>query len=303
MFRKIMLAGLMATTLVAGVTPAMAQRGDGRGEGRGEARGQWQGHGGGERRGEARGPMRQGPQGDRMQQRPQPQNWQGQRPDNAARPTGGRPNWQTEQRGDIPLGQPRPTVRPGQGDDRGDRDWRNRPGDSRWAGRPDDDRRNDRRDDWRDDRRNNRRDGRWDNRGDNRPGQDWNRPAWNNGGWNNGGRRYDDRNRWTEQRRWDNRWRDDRRYDWRGYRARYGDQYRIGRYYAPRGWNYGYRQVSIGFFLSSMLYANNYWLNDPWSYRLPPAYGTLRWVRYFDDALLVDVRDGYVVDVIRDFFW
>jgi hypothetical protein len=26
-------------------------------------------------------------------------------------------------------------------------------------------------------------------------------------------------------------------------------------------------------------------------------------VRYYDDVLLIDVRNGYVVDVIHDFFW
>ena len=77
----------------------------------------------------------------------------------------------------------------------------------------------------------------------------------------------------------------------------------MGRYAAPRGWDYGYRRFSVGITLSSLLYANNYWLNDPYAYRLPPAYGTLRWVRYYDDAMLVDVRDGYVVDVIHGFFW
>src|SRR3546814_17089252 len=59
-------------------------------------------------------------------------------------------------------------------------------------------------------------------------------------------------------------------------RARYGDRYRIGRYYAPRGWSYGYSRFSIGIFLNSLLYSNSYWIDDPYSYRLPPAYGTLR---------------------------
>jgi Ni/Co efflux regulator RcnB len=44
-------------------------------------------------------------------------------------------------------------------------------------------------------------------------------------------------------------------------------------------------------------------LNDPWQYRLPPVHGPYRWVRYYDDVLLIDVRNGYVVDVINDFFW
>jgi hypothetical protein len=36
---------------------------------------------------------------------------------------------------------------------------------------------------------------------------------------------------------------------------------------------------------------------------LPPAYGPYRWVRYYDDVLLVDIRSGYVVDMINNFFW
>ena len=31
--------------------------------------------------------------------------------------------------------------------------------------------------------------------------------------------------------------------------------------------------------------------------------GPYRWVRYYDDALLVDIYSGEVVDVIYDFFW
>ena len=38
-------------------------------------------------------------------------------------------------------------------------------------------------------------------------------------------------------------------------------------------------------------------------YRLPPAYGPYRWIRYFDDALLVNIHTGMVVDSIRNFFW
>jgi hypothetical protein len=52
-----------------------------------------------------------------------------------------------------------------------------------------------------------------------------------------------------------------------------------------------------------MFYGSNYWINDPWQYRLPPVYGPYRWVRYYDDVLLVDVYSGEVVDVIYDFFW
>jgi len=128
-------------------------------------------------------------------------------------------------------------------------------------------------------------------------GSNWDRNNWN-------GRRLADRERWSEYRRWDNQgWRRDNRYNWQSYRSVHRDIYRMPRYYAPYGWNYGYSRFSIGIFLNSLLYANDYWIDDPYYYRLPPAYGYLRWIRYYDDALLVDIRDGYVVDVIHNFFW
>lgn len=182
------------------------------------------------------------------------------------------------------------------GDDSGRRDgdgrnWNRGDDDNRrWEGRRDDGNRNegrwqDRRDD--DYRRNDRRD-------DNR--------RWE-------GRRDDDR-RWSDNRRydrrdndrWDRGWRSDRRYDWRGHRDRYRSYYRPGRYYAPYR-NDHYRRFSIGIYLGSPFYSNRYWIADPWYYRLPPAHGPYRWVRYYDDVLLIDVRNGYVVDVIHDFFW
>lgn len=114
-------------------------------------------------------------------------------------------------------------------------------------------------------------------------------------------RRYD-RNNDNRVDRWSNNWRNDRRYDWRGHRQRYGDYYRPGRYYSPyRGRHYN--RISIGFSLGSAYYGSRYWINDPWQYRLPAAYGSYRWVRYYDDVLLVDLRNGRVVDVIQNFFW
>lgn len=105
----------------------------------------------------------------------------------------------------------------------------------------------------------------------------------------------DDRNRWT------NRWRDDRRYDWRRYRDRNRSVFRIGFYYDPFG--YSYRRFGIGSFLYSNYYQSNYWLSDPWQYRLPPAYGPYRWIRYHNDAVMIDTWTGEVVDVIYGFFW
>lgn len=99
-----------------------------------------------------------------------------------------------------------------------------------------------------------------------------------------------------------NDWRRDNRYDWQRYRDRNRGIYRPGRYYAPYS-GYAYRRVSIGFSLGSMFYGNRYWINDPWQYRLPPVYGPYRWIRYYDDVMLVDIYSGQVVDVIYDFFW
>lgn len=102
-------------------------------------------------------------------------------------------------------------------------------------------------------------------------------------------------------RRWSSDWRNDHRYDWRNYRNRYRSVFHLGRYYDPFG--YGYRRFSIGFNLFPGYYSSNYWLSDPYQYRLPPAYGPYRWIRYYNDALLVDTYTGEVVDVIYGFFW
>jgi Ni/Co efflux regulator RcnB len=50
-------------------------------------------------------------------------------------------------------------------------------------------------------------------------------------------------------------------------------------------------------------YRSSYWLNDPWQFRLPYSPPGTRWIRYYDDAILVDTWDGRVVDVIHNFFW
>ncbi|WP_240782171.1 RcnB family protein [Qipengyuania sediminis] len=138
------------------------------------------------------------------------------------------------------------------------------------------------REDWRDDRRDERR-------------------AYERG--YRAGDRADDR-RWSgSYGHWDNRaWRNDQRYDWYRHRAANRAIFSPGRYYAPYR-DYRYNRLSIGFRIGSPFYASRYWIMDPWRYRLPSAYGPYRWVRYYDDALLVDIYSGRVVDVIHDFFW
>jgi Ni/Co efflux regulator RcnB len=190
--------------------------------------------------------------------------------------------------GNAPDGGHRVYGRPDNGvqvwrNDRGNAqrpDWSNRPADQQggWDrnhdGRPDDnrfgggDRNHDGRPDWQNG-----------NRG--RPG-DWSRD--HGGGWNNG-------------------WRNDRRYDWQGWRNTHRDFYRVGPYRTPYGYGGGYRRWGIGVRIDPIFFAQDYWISDPDYYRLPPAYGSYRWVRYYNDALLVNIYSGTVVDEIPDFFW
>jgi Ni/Co efflux regulator RcnB len=102
---------------------------------------------------------------------------------------------------------------------------------------------------------------------------------------------------------WNNNWRSDRRYDWRDYRNENRNAFRLPRYYAPRGYGYGYQRFSIGLTLGRLLYGEQYWIDDPYAYRLPYADGEYRWVRYYNDALLVDIYTGEVVDAEYDIFW
>lgn len=132
--------------------------------------------------------------------------------------------------------------------------------------------------------------------------RDWNRNRGGNAQWrgNDNGRGDD---RFADRGGWNRTWRNDRRYDYSGYRSSNRSAYRLPRYYAPYGWNSGYRRFSVGITLNSILFGENYWIDDPYAYRLPEAYGPYRWVRYYNDALLVDVRYGEVVDVVYDIFW
>lgn len=208
---------------------------------------------------------------------------------------------------------PADSVRQGRGESDARRD-RNRSGDTVQAGvtRNDDNRR---RDGSRGDNDNRRGDA---NRGDDHRGRDWNRgdndrnQRWTGDrrDWNReGNRAWDgDRRSWDrrdgnrrDNDRWDRNWRNDRRYSWQDYRTRNRDIYNLPRYQARHGYNY--RRLYSGFRFESVFYGSSYWISDPWSYRLPPAYGPYRWVRYFDDVALVDLRTGEIVDIIYSFFW
>lgn len=114
---------------------------------------------------------------------------------------------------------------------------------------------------------------------------------------------YNERYRHNNHHAWNNDWRRNNYYNWRSYRSYNRDVYRLPRYYAPYGYGYRYQRFSIGYTLNALLFGQSYWIGDPVYYRLPPAYGPYRWVRYYDDALLVDIRNGRVVDVVYGIFW
>ncbi|MFD1610582.1 RcnB family protein [Sphingomonas tabacisoli] len=95
--------------------------------------------------------------------------------------------------------------------------------------------------------------------------------------------------------------RQEAREDWRDYRARNRQLYTMPRYYAPRG--YAYRPARVGIALNPAFYGQRYWIADPYRYRLPAAVGPQRWVRYGNDVLLINVRNGRVLQVINGFFY
>jgi len=105
-----------------------------------------------------------------------------------------------------------------------------------------------------------------------------------------------------DNHQWNRNWRSNNRYDWQRYRQYNRNVYHVSPYYAPYR-NYSYRRLNLGFYLDPLFFGQDYWIGDPGYYRLPDVYGPYRWVRYYDDAVLVDIYSGEVVDVIYDFFW
>jgi Ni/Co efflux regulator RcnB len=89
--------------------------------------------------------------------------------------------------------------------------------------------------------------------------------------------------------------------DQRDLREHHRDAFRAGRYMGPQG--FVYRPVVIGFRFDPIFYSSRYWINNPFNYRLPPAGYGMRWIRYGNDAILINMRTGRVVQVYRDFFW
>ena len=113
------------------------------------------------------------------------------------------------------------------------------------------------------------------------------------------------------------------RYDWKTYQPRqpppneqqYGRynrrdwertydaprRYRVPPYRRQSGWYY--RQWLYGSDLPTRFWARDYWIDDYWQYGLiDPPYGCI-WVRYYGDALLIDVETGRILQVVYGLFY
>lgn len=110
---------------------------------------------------------------------------------------------------------------------------------------------------------------------------------------------YGDRRDVREERRDLRDARQEYREDWRDYRRNHRDVYRRGTWKAP----FAYQRFNQGVRLRPVYYGSRYYIADPYRYRLPAARGAYRWVRHYDDALLVNVRTGQVAQVYHGFFW
>jgi Ni/Co efflux regulator RcnB len=78
-------------------------------------------------------------------------------------------------------------------------------------------------------------------------------------------------------------------------------QYHYGSYRRPHGWYY--RNWVLGDILPTLFFSRDYWLNDYYDFGLvSPPPGTM-WVRYGDDALLIDRNTGEVIRVVRGVFY
>lgn len=85
----------------------------------------------------------------------------------------------------------------------------------------------------------------------------------------------------------------------REYRQSHRSVYARGNWKAP----FRYQRWNTGARIGANYYAPRYYIADPQRYRLRPVASNLRWVRHYDDVLLVNIRTGRVVEVHRGFFW
>jgi Ni/Co efflux regulator RcnB len=101
---------------------------------------------------------------------------------------------------------------------------------------------------------------------------------------------------------WNQGWHTQPTYDWAAWRASHRELFHPGYYYPPLG-DYAYARLAIGALLAAEFSREQYWIADPAIYHLPQAYDPYRWVRYYNDCLLINIDTGEVVDVAYGVFW
>ncbi|UZK65001.1 RcnB family protein [Sphingomonas sp. M1-B02] len=92
------------------------------------------------------------------------------------------------------------------------------------------------------------------------------------------------------------RWGND---DWRSYRNSNRSVFARGSWNAP----FRYTRFSAGARIGAPYYGSRYVISDPWRYRLPPLGRYQRWVRHYNDVLLIDTRRGRVIRVMPGFYY
>ena len=108
--------------------------------------------------------------------------------------------------------------------------------------------------------------------------------------------RYGDRRDVREERRDVRDAREELREDRQDRRQQRAHRRGYTRYYAPTR-NWSYRPVYQGYNLQPQFYSQRYYAPG---YRVQ---GNTRWIRYGDDLLLVNNRNGRVLQVRRDYFY
>ena len=91
------------------------------------------------------------------------------------------------------------------------------------------------------------------------------------------------------------------REDWRDYRRTHRGVYNRPAYVAPRG--YRYRPVVVGTTLRPAFWGPRYRVSNYSTYRLPYPGRNRMYVRYGNDVLLINARNGRVIRVYDRFFW
>lgn len=93
--------------------------------------------------------------------------------------------------------------------------------------------------------------------------------------------------------------RQDYREDWQDYRRDHRETFRGSRFNAP----FKYRSFNTGARLTVSYYQPRYYVNNYSAYRLKAPGYNQRYVRHYNDLLLVNVRTGVVVKAYRNFYW